>query len=57
MDPRDFDLFLTFATVGIAVFSGTAWMLLLAPFIGLNWPLFAVTALLTFLILLILPLE
>lgn len=57
MDPRDFDLFLMIAAVGIAGFSGLMWTVITAPLLGLSWTVFAVTALLTFLILLILPLE
>lgn len=57
MDPRDFDLFLMIAAVGIAGFSGLMWTVITVPLLGLSWTVFAVTALLTFLILLILPLE
>jgi hypothetical protein len=57
MDPRDLDLLFLFGFVAIAIFSGAAWMLLLAPLIGFNWPLFAVATLLTLLVLLFLSLE
>lgn len=57
MDPRDLDLFLVIAAAGIAVLSGLLWTVITVPLLGLSWAVFGVTALLTFLILLILPLE
>lgn len=57
MDPRDLDLFLVIAAAGIAVLSGLMWTVISVPLFGLSWTVFGVTALLTFLILLILPLE